>query len=528
MTLSGYRAAGGVEGAIAHTAEETLSRLSAGQITVARELFLNLTELGEGSEDTRRIASREELLAGADAGTLDSVLETLVRARLITTSKGEVEVAHEALIRRWPTLKEWLADNRERLRFERQMARDAADWEQSGCDPDILYRGSRLAQAQENIAQLQGKLPPLSQRFIEASSAEQQREIVEKETRERQKLEQERALAEAQRQRAEEAEKATVKQKRLTRIAFAVGGVALLLFFVAGIAGIWATNSAEKARANEALAETRQSEAITSADLAATREAEANESAILAATSEANAVTSADLAATREAEAIESAALAATSEAVAVANADLAAIREAEAQRQARLALAQSLTALSPLAYQRTADSELAALLAIEAHNINREEGGSIDWLVDGGLRPVIAQAPPYFSNILEDHESQVLSVAFSPDGQTLASGSSDSTIRLWDLGEPTAAPVVLSGHEDEVWSVAFSPDGQTLASGSEDRTIRLWILLDEMVEIGCQKVRRNLSWQEWQQYVPREPYRATCPHLPPHSSVPPESLPES
>ncbi|MBK8129096.1 MAG: hypothetical protein IPK53_09220 [bacterium] len=49
-------------------------------------------------------------------------------------------------------------------------------------------------------------------------------------------------------------------------------------------------------------------------------------------------------------------------------------------------------------------------------------------------------------------------SVAFSPDGQTLASGSDDRTIRLWDLGEPTAAPVVLSGHESWVHSVAFSP----------------------------------------------------------------------
>ena len=84
---------------------------------------------------------------------------------------------------------------------------------------------------------------------------------------------------------------------------------------------------------------------------------------------------------------------------------------------------------------------------------------------------------------------------------------------------------MVLRGHENWVWSVAFSPDGETLASGSADQTIRLWVFLEELVEIGCQKVRRNLSWAEWQRYLPGEPYRQTCPHLPPHPSVPVEEL---
>ena len=64
--------------------------------------------------------------------------------------------------------------------------------------------------------------------------------------------------------------------------------------------------------------------------------------------------------------------------------------------------------------------------------------------------------------------------MAFSPDGTTLASGSHDKTIRMWDM-ETGQLRTILKGHKNRVNSVAFSPDGRTLASGSRDKTIRLW-----------------------------------------------------
>jgi WD40 repeat protein len=88
---------------------------------------------------------------------------------------------------------------------------------------------------------------------------------------------------------------------------------------------------------------------------------------------------------------------------------------------------------------------------------------------------------------VLQGHTSGVTSVSFSPNGQILASASDNSSIRLWSVHHGTTLKT-LPGHTSWVWAVAFSPDGQTLASGSDDRTIRLW-------EVQTGTCRKTLQW---------------------------------
>ncbi|MGH3811558.1 MAG: WD40 repeat domain-containing protein, partial [Pseudonocardiaceae bacterium] len=121
----------------------------------------------------------------------------------------------------------------------------------------------------------------------------------------------------------------------------------------------------------------------------------------------------------------------------------------------------------------------------------------------------------------LTGHTRSVSSVVFSPDGNTLASASTDGMVRWWDLTDrahpiPLGAP--LTGHTSSVSSVVFSPDGNTLASASTDRTVRLWDLTrlndvrDHATERACSITGRGLDRDEWARYIPGLPYQDTCP----------------
>ncbi|MEZ4621778.1 MAG: SUMF1/EgtB/PvdO family nonheme iron enzyme [Caldilineaceae bacterium] len=178
LTLAGYAASGRVQGAIAHTAEAVFTQLATPQQqAIAKNIFLRLTELGEGAEDTRRRVQLAELMPKpAEKATIEAVLTTLADARLVTTDKDEVEVAHEALIRSWPTLRGWLDENREGIRLRHRLLEDAQRWAELEHDREALYSGRRLEQVAEWESTGAFALSTLEQTFLEASEARATRE----------------------------------------------------------------------------------------------------------------------------------------------------------------------------------------------------------------------------------------------------------------------------------------------------------------------------------------------------------------
>ncbi|MFE9018008.1 helix-turn-helix domain-containing protein [Streptomyces sp. NPDC007808] len=177
LTMEAYEAAGGVHGAIAQTAEELYAELSTEHAHLARLILLRLITPGEGSQDTRRPVDRSELdFADPAAGSADvtRVLDRLARARLITLDHDTADLAHEALITAWPRLSGWIDEEREHLRTHRRLTEAARTWDELGRDPGALYRGTRLAAAQEQLAG--ASLTALERTFLTASGTAHQGE----------------------------------------------------------------------------------------------------------------------------------------------------------------------------------------------------------------------------------------------------------------------------------------------------------------------------------------------------------------
>jgi conflict system STAND superfamily ATPase len=231
MTLKGYAEAGGVHGAIANTAESLYQTFSPDEQTVVRNIMLRLTEFGEGTEDTRRRATFHELMSQAEDADARSevraVLNRLAQARLVTLSEETAEVSHEALIREWPRLREWLSEDREGIILHRRLTEAAQEWELLEHDTGSLYRGARLVQANEWFELNPHALNAQERMFLEVSNQQAKQEEQEREEQRQRELTSAKELAETQRQSAS-------RLKIRNRVITTIGSIAVILALLAG------------------------------------------------------------------------------------------------------------------------------------------------------------------------------------------------------------------------------------------------------------------------------------------------------
>jgi DNA-binding SARP family transcriptional activator/WD40 repeat protein len=216
LTLAGYLEAGGVTGALARTAEAALACLDEQGRPLARRLLVRLAATGDGAAVVRRRVPVAELgFDGTDGAARRAVVEAFVSRRLLSIDADHLEVTHEALLVAWPRLAGWLAEDAAGRAVRTHLAPEARDWDDTGRPEDRLYRGARLAAAQDWLARPDADPGAVEREFIIASTARSEAELAE-------------SRAQTQRERA--------GRRRTRRLAYILAAAMVLAIAAGGLA----------------------------------------------------------------------------------------------------------------------------------------------------------------------------------------------------------------------------------------------------------------------------------------------------
>ena len=502
LTTTAYQEIGGTLGALARRAEEVYKEFDDAGKEMVRQMFLRLVTLGEGTEDTRRRILQSELMTLAQPQLVESVIDYFGRYRLLTFDRDEatrgatVEVAHEALIRQWERLREWLDESREDVRLERQLLYATEGWHAAGKDASYLMQGTRLQQFQEWSETTSLSLNQAELDYLSASlrAREEQREL----------------------ERARQEREAALERQRKRNLQIAVIIFAIAAVVAVGLS-IFAFDQSNKAEEQRLIAETEREAAEEQRGIAeeqrtiAEGEREAAEAAREVA--EINQLKNLSMALSASARAALIEHDPALALPVAIEANWVSQPPEAEALRILGMAafapgprFLYTDTDRSVTAVDTSPDGLMGAYGGVEGviYFVSTVTGETISSIETGapitglsfspGGALIAASLTDYTVGVwviesgeehfrLEGHANVVTDVEFSADGSLLASSSADLTLRLWDA--ENGAPLrVMDGHTGIVTNLSFSPDGTRLVSssadnadGERDRTLRFWDL---------------------------------------------------
>ena len=494
LTLQAYQELAGIKGALEKQAQAVYDNLDPPSQDCARWIFLNLTQLGEGTEDTRRRVAKSDLIvAKYPEALVNRTLRLLTDAKLLVVNlddgsnlgqsrsaadppeddkifleamrqEATVEVVHEILIRHWSSLRWWLEENRARLRSQRQIEQAAILWQQKDCQDDFLLRGVRLAEAEEIFIQYTDELLDTAKEYvatcIDARLAEQ------KETKKR------------------------LRKTQLTATALGILGIAAIAFGVSAyrqklitqIENIDSLNSVAEAQ----LLSNQQLESLTTSVKAGKQFKQINnlgkalvgEDNWQETKTKTTATLQQSIYGTQElnrlegySQAVNAVTVNDNAELIATASDDQSVEIWNKKGKLLKTFTKKEAQANPSFWSQNKIDNP-----SLEPNNISTKKSNYLVSIKD----ETIVELRSNFDNRLigsYSHQAPVNSVSISPDDKLIATATFDGKINIWS--KEGILQQTLNGHIGKVLNVKFIPsqekDSYKLISTGVDKTVRIW-----------------------------------------------------